>query len=87
MCACGHTHIKHTGLGDSANILHVVQKLTLTLGGTVTKKEKLNREPEDIVFNSGYAKAAYFLCVFHFSFLKKKIIYQTFPKLPSNRHF
>lgn len=46
-CACAHTHIKHTGLGDSANILHVVQKVTLTLGGTVTKKKKLNREPED----------------------------------------
>lgn len=84
MCVCSHTH---TGLGDSANILHVTQKLTLTLGGTVRKKKELDSEPENIVFNTGYAKAAYFLCVFQFSFLKKKVIYQMFPKLPSNRHF
>lgn len=87
MCACAHTHINHTGLGDSANTLHVVQKLTLTIGGTVRKKKKLSSEPENRVFNSGYAEAADFLCVFQFSFLKKKVISQMFPKLPSNRHF
>lgn len=51
------------------------------------EETKLTREPEDMAFNSGYATAAYFLCIFQFSFLKKKVIYQMFPKLSSHRHF
>lgn len=85
MRVCTHTYQAHWSGRLSKHI--TCGAVTLTLGGTVTKKKKLNREPEDRVFNFGYAKAAYFLCALQFSFLKKKVIYQMFPKLLSNRHF